>query len=39
MAGSDDRFARGKRNLYQAMLVKQDRGAPGLPLTRPDWYV
>jgi len=38
MTGSANRFARGKLNLYQALLVKQDRGASGLPLTRADWY-
>jgi hypothetical protein len=38
MAGSANRFARGKLNLYQTLLVKQDQGTSGLPLTRADWY-
>jgi cyclopropane-fatty-acyl-phospholipid synthase len=38
MAGAADGFADCRGNLYQTLLVKPDRGASGLPLTRADWY-
>jgi len=38
MAGSAYRFRIGHYNLYQTLLVKPDRGASKLPLTRADWY-
>ena len=38
MAGSAYHFEIGKLNVYQALLVKPDRGRSGLPLTREDWY-
>jgi cyclopropane-fatty-acyl-phospholipid synthase len=38
MAGSAHGFDCGRMNLYQALLVKPDRGKSGLPLTRADWY-
>jgi cyclopropane-fatty-acyl-phospholipid synthase len=38
MAGSAHAFAQGHLGVYQALLVKQDRGRSGLPLTRADWY-
>ena len=31
-------FTSGALNVYQALLVKPDRGRSGLPLTRIDWY-
>ena len=37
MAGSAHGFQNGKMNLYQALLVKADKGKSGLPLTRSDW--
>jgi cyclopropane-fatty-acyl-phospholipid synthase len=39
MAAAAWRFSSGKVNLYQSLLVKQDQGKSGLPLTRADWYV
>ena len=39
MAGAAYRFRIGHYNLYQTLLVKPDRGASRLPLTRADWYV
>jgi cyclopropane-fatty-acyl-phospholipid synthase len=39
MAAAAWRFSSGKLNLYQSLLVKQDQGKSGLPLTRADWYV
>jgi cyclopropane-fatty-acyl-phospholipid synthase len=38
MAGSADGFQSSRGNLYQTLMVKPDRGASGLPLTREDWY-
>jgi len=38
LAGARYGFTTGVYNLYQALLVKPDRGASGLPLTRADWY-
>lgn len=38
MAGSAHGFETGRLNVYQALLVKPDNGASGLPLTRSDWY-
>jgi cyclopropane-fatty-acyl-phospholipid synthase len=38
MAGSAYFFQSGKLNLYQTLLVKNDRGKSGLPLTRADGY-
>jgi len=38
MAGSAYLFQLGKLNLYQTLLVKNDQGKSGLPLTRADWY-
>ncbi|MBI2502118.1 MAG: class I SAM-dependent methyltransferase [Candidatus Latescibacteria bacterium] len=38
MAGSANWFARGYLGVFQALLVKPDRGISGLPLTRGDWY-
>jgi cyclopropane-fatty-acyl-phospholipid synthase len=38
MAGSAHGFETGRLNVYQALLVKQDRGRSRLPLTREDWY-
>jgi cyclopropane-fatty-acyl-phospholipid synthase len=39
MAGSAHRFAVGRHNVYQALLVKPDAsGRSGLPLTRADWH-
>ena len=31
-------FTSGLLNLYQALLLKPDKGRSGLPLTRNDWY-
>ncbi len=36
--GAAYRFRTGATNVYQALLVKPDRGRSGLPLTRKDWY-
>jgi len=38
MAGSAHGFDLGRMNVYQALLIKPDRGSSGLPLTRADWY-
>ncbi len=38
MAGAADGFRAARGNLYQALLVKPDRGVSGLALTRADWY-
>jgi len=38
MSGSAYGFRQGRLNVYQTLLVKPDRGASGLPLTREDWY-
>lgn len=39
MSGSANGFARGRINVYQALLCKPGAGgASGLPLTREDWY-
>jgi cyclopropane-fatty-acyl-phospholipid synthase len=38
MAGGAYRFHSGWLNLYQALLVKPERGQARLPLTRADWY-
>jgi len=40
MSGSAHGFARGRLNVYQALLTKPGaRGRSGLPLTRADWYL
>lgn len=36
--GSRHGFETARVTLYQSLLVKPDRGASGLPLTRSDWY-
>lgn len=38
MAGSAHGFDCGRLNVYQALLVKPDKGKSGQPLTRTDWY-
>jgi len=38
LAGSAYYFQSGKLNLYQTLLVKNENGKSGLPLTRADWY-
>ena len=38
MAGSGHYFRSGKLDLYQTLLVKNENGRSGLPLTRDDWY-
>jgi cyclopropane-fatty-acyl-phospholipid synthase len=38
LAGSTRGFATGALNVYQALLLKPDRGSSNLPLTRRDWY-
>ncbi len=38
MAGSAYGFETGRLGLYQTLLVKSERQASGLPLTRCDWY-
>jgi hypothetical protein len=38
LCGSAYGFASGALNLYQALLLKPDKGRSGLPLTRSDWY-
>jgi cyclopropane-fatty-acyl-phospholipid synthase len=38
MAGSAHGFETGRLNVYQTLLVKQDRGESNLPLSRADWY-
>jgi len=37
-AGAALNFDTGRHTVYQVLLVKPDRGASGLPLTRADWY-
>jgi cyclopropane-fatty-acyl-phospholipid synthase len=38
LAGARCGFTTGVYNLYQLLVVKPDRGASGLPLTRAEWY-
>lgn len=38
MSASAHGFAVGDMGVYQALLVKPDEGASGMPLTREDWY-
>jgi cyclopropane-fatty-acyl-phospholipid synthase len=38
LPGSAHGFATGALNVYQALLLKPDRGSSNLPLTRRDWY-
>jgi cyclopropane-fatty-acyl-phospholipid synthase len=38
LPGSVYGFTSGAFNVYQALLVKPDRGRSGLPLTRSSWY-
>jgi cyclopropane-fatty-acyl-phospholipid synthase len=38
LSGSAYRFAIGRQNVYQTLLVKSENGISGLPLTRDDWY-
>ena len=38
MSGAAHYFSTGRLNVYQALLLKADRGASGLPLTRADLY-
>jgi cyclopropane-fatty-acyl-phospholipid synthase len=38
MSGSAHGFRTGRINVYQALLVRPDRGESRLPLTRADWY-
>ncbi len=38
MSGAAHYFTTGRLNVYQALLVKPDRGVSGLPLTRSDLY-
>jgi len=38
MSGSAQYFTTGRLNVYQALLVKPDRGVSSLPLTRSDLY-
>lgn len=38
MSGSAYRFQTGRLNVYQALLLKSNKGTSGLPLTRADWY-
>ena len=39
MSGSAYGFSKGRLNVYQSLLVRQDaEGRSGLPLTRTDWY-
>jgi cyclopropane-fatty-acyl-phospholipid synthase len=38
MAGAAHKFRAGRNNVYQALLVKTDRGESGMPLARSDWY-
>ncbi len=39
MAGSAHGFKTGRLNVYQALLVKSNKGSSSLPLTREDWYL
>jgi len=38
LAGSWHYFRTGKLDIYQALLVKSDKGKSGMPLTREGWY-
>lgn len=38
LAGSAHYFRSGKLDLYQTLMVKNENGKSGLPLTRQDWY-
>jgi cyclopropane-fatty-acyl-phospholipid synthase len=38
MSGAAHEFTAGRMNVYQALMVKPDRGRSGLPFTREDWY-
>lgn len=38
MSGCAHEFQNGSLNVYQMLLVKQNGGQSGLPLTRCDWY-
>jgi cyclopropane-fatty-acyl-phospholipid synthase len=38
MSGAAHYFTTGRLNVYQALLVRPDRGVSGLPLTRSDLY-
>jgi cyclopropane-fatty-acyl-phospholipid synthase len=38
MSGAARYFDTGRQGVYQALLVKTERGRSGLPLTRADWY-
>jgi cyclopropane-fatty-acyl-phospholipid synthase len=38
LSGSAHGFTTGALNVYQALLLKPDRGYSNLPLTRRDWY-
>jgi cyclopropane-fatty-acyl-phospholipid synthase len=38
MSGAAHYFSTGRLNVYQTLLLKADRGASGLPLTRADLY-
>ena len=38
LAGSAHYFRTGKLDLYQSLLLKANKGASELPLTRRDWY-
>lgn len=38
LAGAANDFERGQNTVFQALYVKRDRGASGLPLTRDGWY-
>lgn len=39
LAGSAHYFRTAKLDIYQSLLVKDDSGRSGLPLTRTDWYL
>jgi cyclopropane-fatty-acyl-phospholipid synthase len=38
MSAAAHGFEIGQTNVYQSLLVKPNRGASGMPLTRNDWY-
>jgi len=38
VAGSEHYFKTGRLDVYQTLLVKNDKGNSGVPLTRADWY-
>ncbi len=38
LSGAAYWFRIGRNNVYQALLVKSERGRSGMPLTRADWY-